>query len=45
MMGPRVLRIVALVLALIAGAACALGYNFVFDKNILSQASTIEKCF
>ena len=45
MMPPRTLRIVALLLALIAGAVCALGYNFVFDKNIRPQVSTLDDCF
>ena len=42
MMRPRTLRIVALVLALIAGLVCALGYNFVFDKNIRPQVNTLD---
>jgi hypothetical protein len=42
MMRPRTLRIVALLLALIAAAVCALGYNFVFDKNIRPKVSTID---
>jgi hypothetical protein len=46
MMRPRTLRIVALMLALIAGTVCALGYNFVFDKNIRPQVSTLnDDCF
>jgi hypothetical protein len=32
-------------LVLVAGAVCALGYNFVFDKNIRPQASTLDYCF
>ena len=42
MMGPRALRIVALLLALIAGAVSALGYNFIFDKNIRPQVNTLD---
>jgi hypothetical protein len=38
----RPIRIVALVLALIAGLACVLGYNFVFDKNIRPKVRTLD---
>jgi len=41
MMSPRTLRIVALLLALIAGAVSALGYNFVFE-NIRPQVNTLN---
>ncbi|HKE57596.1 MAG TPA: hypothetical protein VKB46_12865 [Pyrinomonadaceae bacterium] len=34
MMRPRATRIVALVLAVIAGAVFGLGYDFVIDHNI-----------
>jgi hypothetical protein len=37
------LRIIALLLVLIAGIACVLGYNFVFDKNIRPEASTLDE--
>jgi len=42
MMRPRTTRIVALVLVLIAGLVCALGYNFVYDKNIRPVESTLS---
>lgn len=38
MMSRRTIRIVALVLALVAGVSGALGYNFVDDKNIREQS-------
>jgi hypothetical protein len=37
----RTIRIIALMLVLIAGLACVLGHNFVFDKNILPKESTL----
>ena len=42
MLPRRMLRIVALILALVAGAVCILGYNFVDDKNIRPQQSTLD---
>ncbi|HXQ69638.1 MAG TPA: hypothetical protein VN844_04100 [Pyrinomonadaceae bacterium] len=42
MLPRRLIRIVALVLALIAGAVCVLGYNFVYDKNIRPKESTLD---
>jgi hypothetical protein len=41
MLPRRTIRIVALFLALIAGAVCILGYNFVEDKNIRPRESTL----
>lgn len=38
MMSRRTLRIIALVLALVAGISGALGYNFVDDKNIRERS-------
>jgi hypothetical protein len=42
MMSPRTIKIVAILLALIAGAVCVLGYDFVTDKNIRPKESTID---
>jgi Tfp pilus assembly protein PilO len=42
MMRPRTIRIVAVVLALIVGLVCVLGYNFVFDKNIRPRENTLD---
>ena len=42
MLPHRIVRIVALVLALIAGTVFILGYNFVYDKNIRRKESTLD---
>jgi hypothetical protein len=42
MIRARTIRIVALLLALIAGIAFVLGYNFVSDKNIFPRESTLS---
>jgi hypothetical protein len=42
MLPRRLIRIVALVLAIIAGTVCILGYNFVYDKNIRPKESTLD---
>ena len=42
MMSRRTVRIVALVLALVAGFVGILGYNFVYDKNIRPKESTLD---
>jgi hypothetical protein len=42
MMSRRTIRIVALLLALIAGIVCVLGYNFVHDRNIRPKESTLD---
>jgi hypothetical protein len=36
------IRIVALILAIVAGVVCILGYNFVDDKNIRPKESTLD---
>ena len=38
----RLIRIVALVLALISGTVCILGYNVIFNKNIRPKESTLD---
>lgn len=42
MMSRRTTRIVALVLALMTGLVCALGYNFVYDTNIRPKESALD---
>jgi len=41
MLPRRLIRIVALLLALAAGVVCILGYNFVYDENIRAKDSTL----
>jgi len=42
MMRPRTRKIFSLILALIVALVCVFGYNFVFDKNIRPQESTLD---
>jgi hypothetical protein len=41
-MSRRTVKIVALLLALISLLVCVLGYNFVYDKNIRPEQSTLD---
>ena len=42
MLPRRLIRIVAVVLALIAGTVCVLGYNFIYNKNIRPKEQTLD---
>jgi len=42
MMHRRTTKVVAVVLALIAGLVCILGYNFVYDTNIRPKERTLD---
>ena len=42
MLPRQIIRIVAIVLALIAGAVFILGYNFVEDRNFRPKESTLD---
>lgn len=42
MMSARTVRIVALLLAVVAGLVFIFGYDFVHDQNIRPQESTID---
>lgn len=42
MLPRRLIRIVALVLALIAGAVCVLGHNFVYDMNTRHEENPLD---
>jgi len=42
MMNRRTVRIVAVILAVIAAFVCVLGYNFVYDRNIRPEESTLD---
>jgi hypothetical protein len=45
MMKRRTVKMVAVLLALIAAVVCALGYDFVNDKNIRPQEITLDVLF
>jgi hypothetical protein len=38
----RIIRIVAFVLAVIAGTVFVLGYNFISDRNVRPEESTLD---